>query len=279
MQLIRQLSKFFFYHHFFMAACAAVLCLQTLILLNSNTDYLLAGFLFAATLLSYNLHFFLAAVKSDSSEQLSWFRHTVRFTIILNAFSFAATLLLLLYFKNIFYFVAVAVLLNAAYTAPLLFKKSLKLPLPLTFVKSYFVGFTWAFATVVLPLVIIEKQPGIAELVIFLHRFLLVSVATLLFDYRDKARDLNWGVVTPANLLNEKQYEVFFALNIILFAGSAIGLIMVVPSPWQLLQIAPCIYMWWLYRQSKKRMDDLFYLSWVDGSLFLSAMLSLFLLF
>ena len=279
MHFIRRLSKFFFYHHVFMAVCAAVLCLQTLILLNDGAiDYLLAGFMFAATLFSYNLHFFLASAKSDSSEQLSWFRNTYRLTIIVNLLSLAATLFLLIYLKDILYFVIAAVLLNASYTAPLLFKKSLKLPILLTFIKSYFVGFTWAFATVVLPLVIIQKQPTIAEAAVFFHRFMLVSVATLLFDYRDKSRDLQWGVMTPANLLTEKQYELFFALNVLFFAASAIALMVVVPSTWQWLQLLPCVYMWWLYRQSKKRTDDLFYLSWVDGSLFLSAILSLFLL-
>jgi hypothetical protein len=275
---LKILLNFFFYHHFFMSVCAAVLCLQTMILLNNSTDYVLAGFVFAATLFSYNLHFFLAAFKSDSSEQLLWFRNTFRLTIILNILSLAASLLLLLYLKDMLYFVTIAVLLNAAYTAPLLFKKSLKLPLLFTFVKSYFVGFTWAFATVVLPLVVIQKQPGIPELVIFMHRFLLVSVATLLFDYRDKTRDLNLGLVTPANFFNEKQFEMFFALNVLLFSGASVALIIMVPSPWQVLQIVPCIYMWWLYRQSKNRTDDLFYLSRVDGSLFLSAILSLFLL-
>jgi hypothetical protein len=273
------LPKFFFYHHVFMAVCAAALCLQTLILLGGESfNYLLAGFLFAATLFSYNLHFFLASAKSDASEQLRWFRNRYNLTLFVNILSLAATLFLLVFLKEILYFVLVAVLLNAAYTAPLLLKKSLQLPLIFTIVKSYFVGFTWAFATVVLPLVIIQKQPGIPELSVFAHRFMLVSVATLLFDYRDKARDLQWGVFTPANLLTEKQYHLFFSLNVVLFAASALWLITAVPSFWQWLQLLPCIFLWCLYLQSKKRTDDLFYLSWVDGSLFLSAVLSLFLL-
>ncbi|HEX4958259.1 MAG TPA: hypothetical protein VFV46_08790 [Lacibacter sp.] len=262
-----------------MAVCAAVLCVQTLLLLNEGTgDFLLAGFVFAATLFSYNLHFFLASAKSDASEQLSWFRKTYKLTVYVIIAAMVAALSLFLYLKDIRYFVIAAVLLNASYTAPLLLKKSLKLPLLLTFVKSYFVGFTWAFATVVLPLVIIQKQPAIAEVAVFFHRFMLVSIATLLFDYRDRSRDLQWGVRTPANMLNAKQYDLFYGVNILLFTLSAGLLMAAVPSPWQWLQVLPCIYLWWLYRVSKKRTDDLFYLSWVDGSLFLSAILSLFLL-
>jgi hypothetical protein len=279
MRFIYQLPKLFFYHHVFMAVCAAALCLQTLVLLNHTTiDYLLAGFLFAATLLSYNLHFFLASLKSGATAQLLWFRNTYTFTLLVNAFSLIAIVFLLFYLKEIHPYVLIAVLLNGVYTAPLLFKKSLRLPLIFTLIKSYFVGFTWAFATVVLPVVLLQKQPGSSELAVFIHRFMLVSLATLLFDYRDKERDLQFRVFTPANVLNEKQYNLFFAFNFVLFAASALWLIMAAPSYWQWLQLLPCIYMWWLYRQSKKRTDDLFYLSFVDGSLFLSAVLSIFLL-
>jgi hypothetical protein len=275
----RLFTKFFFFHHAFMAICALALCLQTFLLLSTATiNYTLAGFIFSATLLSYNLHFFLASAKSNATEQLHWFRSTYRLTMVVNVLSLATTLFFLFYLREIWHFVLAAILLNATYTAPLLLKKALRLPLVFTFSKSYFVGFTWAFATVVLPLVLLQKQPGISELAVFTHRFMLVSAATLLFDYRDKERDLQWGVITPANIYNENQYHRFFIINFAALTGSAFWLIATVPSGWQWLQLLPCLYIWWLYLQSKKRSDDLFYLTWVDGSLFLSAALSLFLL-
>lgn len=263
-----------------MAICALALCFQTFIWLHAQKiNEVLPFFLFAATLLSYNTHFFLASLKSDSSVQLQWFRKYNLFTIILNLSALAGTAFL--FFKlppSLHFFIAALILLNGAYTAPLLFKKALQLPIAFTFIKSYFIGFTWAFATVILPAVTATAKPGIGELIIFIHRFLLVSIATLIFDYRDKLRDLELGVHTPANKMKEHQFHWFFIANLLVFAATVIWLIIRIPSGWQWLQLIPCLFLWWLYLQSKKRADDLFYLCLVDGALFLSAAFSLFML-
>ncbi len=278
--LVKAIPKFFFYHHFFMAVCTVMLCLQTYWMLDapvSNSTSFLA-FLFTATLFSYNIHFFLAAKKNTGSNQLQWFKEYEVFTIILNLVSVITAFLLFLELRAITYYVLIAAALNAAYTAPLLFKSSLKLPLPFTFVKSYFIGFTWAFATVLLPLVYLQKEASPGELCIFIHRFLLVSSATLLFDYRDKQSDQKMGVHTPANTMTEKQYRYFFLINLFIMSCSVFSIILLYHSVFQVLQFLPCLYLWWLYTQSKKRTDDIFFLSYVDGALFLSALLSIFLL-
>ncbi|WP_407522138.1 hypothetical protein PDL71_14015 [Lacibacter sp. MH-610] len=147
-----------------------------------------------------------------------------------------------------------------------------------TLVKSYFIGFTWAVATVIFPIVLLKKEPGVNELVLFTHRFLLVSIATLLFDYRDRQRDFEQGVLTPANMLHEKQFHRFFNFNLLLFLLVTAGVVVLFPAPLQWLQFLLVFFFLWLHAMSRKRADDLFYLTWVDGSLFLSAVLSLFLL-
>ena len=275
----RLIPKFFFYHHFFMAFCTVMLCMQTYWYVQANSiNVLLLVFLFTATLFSYNIHFYLASKKTSESDQLSWFKKYESFTVLLNAISLLTTLLLFLKLKTINIYIVITVLLNAAYTAPLLFKSAIKLPLIFTFVKSYFIGFTWAVATVILPLAFLQIQPGITELCIFIHRFLLVSLATLIFDYRDKQRDKMMGVYTPANTMTEVHYHIFFLFHVLIFSTSSLWLVLMLPLSFQWLQLIPCVYMWWLYLQSKKSKDDLFYLSYVDGSLFLSAILSIFLL-
>jgi uncharacterized membrane protein AbrB (regulator of aidB expression) len=263
-----------------MAVCTVALCLQTHWLLQIDLpDTSLLIFLFTATLFSYNIHFYLAAAKGTSTDQLHWFKKYELFTIILTICSLLVTAVLFIRLRSVNIYILLTVVLNALYTLPLLFKSSLKLPLAFTFIKSYFIGFTWAVATVVIPLAYVQKQPDITELCIFVHRFLLVSLATLIFDYRDKQRDRSMGVLTPANTMTDQQYHRFFLLNVIAFTASVLWLMIELPFSTQWLQLIPCMYMWWLYLQSKKRTDDLFYLSYVDGSLFLSALLSIFLLF
>jgi len=262
-----------------MALCAFAMCIQTYLLYKTDSiHYTLPGFVFAATLLSYNVHFYLASRKSSSSQQTNWFHQQKALTHSLNIVALIATVYFLLQLKELWIWVSMSVLLNAAYTAPLLFRKPLQLPMIFTLVKSYFIGFTWAVATVIFPIVLLKKEPGVNELVLFTHRFLLVSIATLLFDYRDRQRDFEQGVLTPANMLHEKQFHRFFNFNLLLFLLVTAGVVVLFPAPLQWLQFLLVFFFLWLHAMSRKRADDLFYLTWVDGSLFLSAVLSLFLL-
>lgn len=262
-----------------MAICALALCWQTFVLLNqsalNNHLYL---FVFFATLLSYNTHFFLAAKKSTSSLQLQWFYQTKKITLLFNRIVLIVSAYYFYLLKDIVVYILLAAFLNATYTAPLLFKNALKLPLAFTFVKSYFIGFTWVFATAILPMLVLQQKTGLPEMAVLIHRFLLVSIATLIFDYRDKLRDLELGVHTPANKMKEHEFQWFFIFNLLLMAASVIVLYLSTKQPEQWLQLLPCAFLWWAFLQSKKRTDDLFYLTLVDGALFLSALLSIFLL-
>ncbi len=188
---MQNLIRFFFFHHIVIALSAAAFCMQTFIFYeNTSFSSSLLPFVFCATLLSYNIHFFLAAEKSKSSEQLRWFHQTRTFTV---AFNFI-TLLLTLWFwwqiRELSLFIFISIVINASYTAPLLLNKPLRLPGFLTLIKSYLIGFVWAYVTVVLPLLQMDIQFGLKEMVLFINRLLLVAIATLIFDYRDKLSEM-----------------------------------------------------------------------------------------
>jgi hypothetical protein len=272
-------ARFLLFYHIVIAVSAAALCMQTK-LFYSLFDYplTLIAFVFFATLLSYNLHFSFAAAKSTSSEQLQWFRQAKNATVLLNILSLIATLWFWWKIRSINTHIVLAILFNAAYTAPLLLKKPIKLPSILTFIKSYFIGFVWAYATVVLPLAFFEVEPNVNEVFLFISRLLLVALATMIFDYRDRLRDFEMGVHTPANIMNEQQFQVFFIINVILYSFSVVFLAIRFHTYFHLLQLIPGIVAIYLLRISKRQNSDYFYLGWVDGLLILSSLLSLFLL-
>lgn len=272
-------TRFLLFYHIVIAVSAAALCLQTK-LFYSLFEYplTLIAFVFFATLLSYNLHFSFAATKSTSSEQLQWFREAKNATIILNIFSLFATLWFWWKIRSINIHIILAIIFNAAYTAPLLLKKPIKLPSILTFIKSYFIGFVWAYATVVLPLAFFEVEPNVNEVFLFISRLLLVALATMIFDYRDRLRDFEMGVHTPANIMNEQQFQVFFIINVVLYSFSVVFLAIRFETYLHLLQLIPGVVAVYLLRISKRKTSDYFYLGWVDGLLILSSLLSLFLL-
>lgn len=272
-------TRFLLFYHIIIAISAAALCVQTK-LFYSLFDYplTLIAFVFFATLLSYNLHFSFAATKSTSSEQLEWFREAKRATILLNVLSLIATLWFWWKIRSINTHIILAIVFNAAYTAPLLLKKAIKLPSILTFIKSYFIGFVWAYATVVLPLAFFEVEPDVNEVFLFISRLLLVALATMIFDYRDRLRDFEMGVHTPANIMNEQQFQVFFIINVVLYSFSVVFLAIRFETYLHLLQLIPGLVAIYLLRISKRQNSDYFYLGWVDGLLILSSVLSLFLL-
>lgn len=275
-----RIARFLLFYHIIIAISAAALCVQTK-LFYSLFEYplTLIAFVFFATLLSYNLHFSFAAKKSTSSEQLQWFREAKNATVVLNILSLIATLWFWWKIRSINTHITLAILFNAAYTAPLLLKNPIKLPSILTFIKSYFIGFVWAYATVVLPLAFFEVEPDVNEVFLFVSRLLLVALATMIFDYRDRLRDFEMGVHTPANIMNEQQFQVFFIINVVVYSFSVVFLAIRFETYLHLLQLIPGLVAIYLLRISKKQNSDYFYLAWVDGLLILSSLLSLFLLF
>lgn len=277
---MKALIRFLFFHHIVIALCAAALCVQTkMFYFLFDYPLTLISFVFFATLLSYNVHFTFAAQKSSSTHQLLWFNQTKTFTLIFNILTLAATVWFWWKVREITVLILISILINATYTAPLLLRKPIKLPSYLTFIKSYFIGFVWSYATVVLPLAFFHVEPELNEIFLFASRILLVALATMIFDYRDKLRDFESGVHTPANLMNEKQFTIFFLINVLMYLFTVVFLAYRFNNSAHLLQIIPGLVLIYLLRESKRRDNDLFYLGWVDGVLILSSLLSLFLLF
>jgi 4-hydroxybenzoate polyprenyltransferase len=263
-----------------MALCAPALVLQTYwIQHHSNNSYILPVFVFFATLLSYNLHFSLAARSSNTCVQLRWFQENKRFTKILNGCAFFMICWTGLQLKGIYNWIVIPLLLNAAYTIPLLLKRNIKMPTLFSCSKSHFIGFTWAFVTVCLPLANINAFDFREDGLLFLNRMMLVTMATLIFDYRDKDFDRQNGLITPANYLSEKSFDTLFLIHNILYGLSSIGLAYRYNQPHLLNQLICAGLLQILYQRSKRETGAFYYLGLVDGILLFSAILSGILLF
>lgn len=263
-----------------MALCAGALVLQTyrfkqLPISNIN----LPLFVCFATLLSYNVHFSLAAKKSLYNPQLLWFRKKQRFTAFLNAAALLLVVLTSLQLKNLTGWIAAAIIFNGAYTLPLLLKRPMRLPLCITLFKSHLIGFTWAFVTVLLPLAMEQKWNPVEDGWLFVNRMLLVTIATLLFDYRDRISDREIGLRTAANSMHEKKFDRLVVLHTGMYLISIAGLIWAHQELLHHLQAVTAVFLMALYDRSKKTTGPYFYLGLVDGMLLFSAILSGILLF
>lgn len=266
----------FLFYHLLISSAAIFLCWQTITELNlSIHGNQLCGFTFFATLFSYNLHVYLGSLKDRNSEQLDWFRQHPLTTRVLLILSFAGTIYFVFQLPSLLFAILAGIALNASYTAPLLLKKPIQLPLVLTFIKSYFIGFVWAYATVFLPVFANSQTIDSSFLLLFSERLMLVSMATLIFDYRDHLVDLEWGVHTPANHLNEQQQRIFFLLNLLTYGLLILFFAIETHHFNHLLQLVNAAALWFLLVYSRKSSGDLFYLGWVDGILLLAPVLTL----
>ncbi len=263
------------FYHFLISSAATLLCWQTITELQHSVDEsTLYGFTFFATLFSYNLHVYLGSLKDRNSEQLDWFRQHPITTRAILFLSFFGTIYFAFQLPTLLIAILAGIALNASYTAPLLLKKPIQLPLVLTFIKSYFIGFVWAYATVFLPALASNQSMDSSFLLLFGERLMLVAMATFIFDYRDHLVDLEWGVHTPANHLNEHQQRIFFLLNLLAYGLLVLFFAIETHHFNHLFQLANAAALWFLLVYSRKAPGDLFYLGWVDGILLLAPVLT-----
>jgi hypothetical protein len=276
---MRSFLNYFFYHQFFISICAVAMSYQTVLILHLPlAEFSFYSFIFFATMLSYAAHFWLASKKDGDSQQLQWYRQHSQFTLLLLLICCAALILSFFYIRKIWLFVLIAGILNLFYTGPLLLERPLRLPKLFTYVKSYVIGFVWAYVSVILPIAFAGEVFTITVLFLFLHHFMLVSLLVLIFDYRDKLPDYEFGIHTPANAMNEQEFGVFFLTNTIVYALTIVVLAVFTKEPVFFLQLLLAPVIIFLQRLSKKQPSDLFYLFRVDGIMILSLLLSLFLL-
>ncbi len=144
----------------------------------------------------------------------------------------------------------------------------------LAFGKTFFLAATWTYVTVVLPLFLSDAAwtPGFS--IYAAGRFFFIYALSTLFDYRDRADDLEKGVRSMATLLPEKKIQtifllflsVYFLFTLLLFnTGFTFSEILPLFIPGLLLLA--------LAEPSKKNHSDLLYYLVLDGLMALPALL------
>lgn len=263
------------YLHITVCAGAAFLAVQTTYRLGlKNTGWDFYCFLALATYLSYNLHFLLAGRLQQSSRQLQWFKHHQKKITL----SFLLPLFLLPFlwtpYSTSSEVLLVLIALNALYTLPLLLPAT-KLLLPaITFLKPYYIGCCWSLVTVALPVYIDKKTIDHTAILELAYTLLLVTLATMLFDWRDRQADQQAGIHTSANLFSRDHFTRFFTYHLVLFFFIALAIaipqgIAAVAS--QLLLCAGIAYLLYTALQSD---SEVLYLVWVDGLLVITPILT-----
>jgi hypothetical protein len=267
--------QFILSHSIFVAICAVALSFQTVLLLQLNNDPYVYGFIFFATLCSYNFYWILSKYSFHHDKALTVFLQKEITGIALLILSAAGLIICFLRGSMPLVNVLVAAALTVIYAIPLLPIKFLYFTRKAGFLKTTLLAFTWSYVTVVLPLQKEFFEINSFEVFIFSRRFLFMLMLCILFDNRDSAVDKIRGLRSLATDLSAKTLQrVIFVIFLILFATNFLsrqyGIRLAQSIALQISTIALLV----TYFYSTRKQGYTFYYFFVDGMMLFSAIVT-----
>ncbi|MEO6540328.1 MAG: hypothetical protein ABIN74_05030 [Ferruginibacter sp.] len=260
-------------HSIFISVCAVALAFQTAQLLHLDNDLFIYGFIFFATLCSYNFYWILSKVSFTKKALVINLLKKESTGCVLLLVS-AAGLLYCLYRSALpVEFVVTAILLTALYAIPLLPVQLLHFTRKAGVLKTILLAFTWAYVTAFIPIQKSYLLLDNADLFIISRRFLFMLMLCIIFDNRDKDVDKIRGLHSLATDLKPVVLRVLiFIIFAVLFTSNffykAYGITFEQSIALQISTVA----LMTVYFYSAKKRSYLFYYFIVDGLMLFSSL-------
>lgn len=246
------------------------------LLLGSSPPGRLLGFVFFATICSYNFHWYLTPRTAAPSHRVLWTHRHKTLHFVLYLVGLVGAGVYFLYLLPWFFALCFAMLLTFLYSAP-------KLPWPIfralqriAVGKTLFLAFVWTYVTSVLPL-IIQGAHWITSFVFFAaSRFFFIYALCIMFDYRDRKEDRAQGIKSLITKLDDRGIDRLFWMAIAGFFLTSFALAFFhYPAFYIFLLLAPGLILAGVYKEAKRNFsDDLYYLL-LDGLMMFSGLLML----
>lgn len=259
-------------HSIFVAFCAVGLSYQTVLLLHLSASIYLYGFIFFATICSYNFYWLLSkySLRKDISMKVFFKKEANEIVLLILAIAGSAFCFFQVQLSPVI--ILTAIVLTGLYAMPLLPISFLKFTRKAGVLKTTLLAFTWSYVTVMIPLQKAFPELTDIELFILTRRLLFMLMLCIIFDNRDIAVDKIRGLRSLATDLsaNSMRYLIY-SIFIILFATNFLfryfGLSIGQSIAMQLSTIALLV----TYYYSTKKQGYLFYYFFVDGMMLFSA--------
>lgn len=260
-------------HSFFVSFCAVALAFQTGRLLHVDIPAYLYGFIFFATLCSYNFYWILSRFSFSGTVSIAAFLEKEATGISLFLISLAGMVYFLLISPVQLNQVAMAVLLTVAYSVPLLPFKLLHFTRKAGVLKTVLLAFTWTYVTAFLPMQTGWGLLSGADIFILTRRFLFMLMLCIIFDNRDKAVDKIRGLHSLATVLKPNQLLLLITvIFIILFGTNFLSVQYGVSLKQSIALQTSTIALLVVYFLSTRKQGYLFYYFVVDGLMLFSAL-------
>lgn len=265
--------QFILSHSIFIAICGVALAFQTAQLLHFDRSVFVYGFIFFATLCSYNFYWLLSKFSFSGKIGLSNFFKKDLTAISLLIFSAAGLLFCLYRSSMIIEHVITAILLTVIYSIPLLPFKFLRFTRRAGVLKTTLLAFTWMYVTAFLPLQKPYEMLNSADIFILTRRFLFMLMLCIIFDSRDIAVDKIRGLRSLATDLGAATLQVLiYSIFIIMFASNLFSTYYGITIYQSIALQTSTIALLVVYFYSTKKQGYLFYYFLVDGLMLFSAL-------
>lgn len=260
-------------HSLFIAFCAVAMAFQTILLLHGQADIFLYGFIFFATMCSYNFYWLLSKYSLAGNFSITFFLKKEFMEIILLVFSAAGLLFCFLSSALQVANVWPAVLFTVLYALPLLPFRFLRFTRKAGVLKTTLLAFTWTYVTAFIPMQKALLLLNNAELFIITRHFLFMLMLCIIFDCRDIALDKIRGLHSLATDLKPKILRyLIIIIFIILFATNFLFHYFGVPIAQTIALQVSTIVLLIAYYYSTKKQGYLFYYFFIDGLMLFSAL-------
>lgn len=192
------------YSSVFISLCAFGLTVETYLLTSLPVSLPLAGFVFLATLFTYNTGSVQRMWRGwrAAEDSQSWILRHQRELAVLAVLSLTGAIALFFVYGlriNLWFVLALA-LISVGYTVPLgsgRAKPFRSIPL----LKVFLIALVWSAVTVLFPLIDAQAVLDGQVLLLWLRRFLFILALALLFDIRDYTYDRRTRTLTFPGLL------------------------------------------------------------------------------
>jgi 4-hydroxybenzoate polyprenyltransferase len=273
--VIRKIVDYFVFSSLYIALCAVLMVWQTTwLLLGTSPPGRLLGFVFFATMCSYNFHWYLTPRSTSPSRRVQWTHRHKALHFVLYLTGVVGSAVYFFYLAHYFIALFVGAFLTFLYSAPKLPQRAFRQLQKIAVGKTLFLTFVWVYVTTVLPLIIAGTRWQPPFILFTAGRFFLIYAICIIFDYRDREDDRNQGIRSLITLFSEKGIDGVFWASLAGFFGCYLALAFYhYPAYHIFLLVIPGIITGFLYRESKRNFsDDLYYIV-LDGLMMFSGLL------
>ena len=260
-------------HSIFIAFCAAAMAWQTMLLLQRDAGIFLYGFIFFATMCSYNFYWLLCKFVFSGPARIKPFLRKELPEILLMGATVAGLILCLYSSALPVSTVFPAAIFTVIYSLPLWPFSALRFVRNAGIIKTGLLAFTWTYVTAFMPLQRSLFQLSEREWFLISGRFFFMLLLCIIFDSRDIAVDKIRGLRSLATDLSATTLRyLVFLIFILLFATNCLFSPFGISRSQMIALLLTNLLLMAAYYFSTKKQGYFFYYFFIDGLMLFSAL-------